>query len=109
MGRLLTQPHHAVDQRGQVVDLLLRDKRDRASAEACFRRTLSRTGLAPHTVVSDHHQLDSKAVADLVPPARHIRPGLPRAKGETTNPKGQRLFCCSQLEGCCDRRSCVSQ
>ena len=90
---------HAVDQRGQVVDILLRDKRDRASAEAFFRRTLSRTGMAPHTVVSDHHQPDSKAVAAIVPHARHIRTGLPRAKGETTKPKGQRLFFCSQIEG----------
>ena len=86
MGRLLTQPHHAVDQRGQVVDLLLRDKRDRASAEAFFRRTLSRTGIAPPTVVSDHHQPDSKAVAGIGPPARHIRTGLPRAKGEMMKP-----------------------
>jgi transposase-like protein len=42
--------------RGQVVDILLRDKRDRTSAEAFFRQALSRTGTRPHTVISDHHQ-----------------------------------------------------
>jgi hypothetical protein len=58
------------DQHRQVVDILLRDKRDRASAEAFFRRALNRTGRPPHTVVSDHHQPYTKAVASIVPRAR---------------------------------------
>ncbi len=78
--------YRAVDQHGQVIDMLLRDKRDRASAEAFFRRTLSRTGMTPHTIVSDHHQPYLKAVASIVPLARHIRTGLHRARGETTKP-----------------------
>src|SRR5712692_8253279 len=78
--------YRAVDQHGQVVDILLRDKRDRASAEAFFRRALSRTGMPPHTVVSDHHQPYTKALAATVPTARHIRTGLHRARGETTKP-----------------------
>jgi transposase-like protein len=43
--------YRAVDQHGQVVDILLRDKRDRASAIAFFRRALRRTGRSPHTVI----------------------------------------------------------
>jgi transposase-like protein len=78
--------YRAVDQHGQVVDILLRDKRDRASAEAFFRRALGRTGRPPHTVVSDYHQPYTKAVASVVPLARHIRTGLHRARGETTKP-----------------------
>lgn len=78
--------YRAIDQHRQVVDILLRDKRDRASAEAFFRRALSRTDLAPHTVVSDYHQPYSKAVASVVPHARHIRAGLHRVRGETTKP-----------------------
>ncbi len=76
----------AVDQHGQVVDILLRDKRDRASAEAFFRRALRRTGLPPHTVISDHHRPYTKALAAAVPRAHHIRTGLNRAYGETTKP-----------------------
>jgi len=76
--------YRAVDQHGQVVDILLRDQRDRASAEAFFRRAWSQTGLAPHTVVSAHHQPYTKAVASAVPLARHLRTGWPRARGETT-------------------------
>jgi transposase-like protein len=78
--------YRAVDQHGQVIDILLRDKRDRASAEAFFRRALRRTGVVPHTVVSDHHRPYLKAVATTAPTARHIRTGLHRARGETTKP-----------------------
>jgi len=48
--------YRAIDQCGQVIDVLLRDKRDRASAEAFFRRALSRTAVVPNQGVSDHHQ-----------------------------------------------------
>ena len=64
----------------------MRDKRDRASAIAFFRRALCRTGRSPHTIVSDHHRPYIKAVATTVPSARHIRTGLHRARGETTKP-----------------------
>jgi transposase-like protein len=76
----------AVDQHGQVIDILRRDKRDRASVEAFFRRALRRTGIPPHTVISDYHPPYTKALAAAVPTARHIRTGLHRAKGETTKP-----------------------
>jgi DDE domain len=76
--------YRAADHQGQAVDMLLRAKRDRARAEALFRRALSRTGITPRTVVSDHHQPYIKAVASVAPLARHIRTGLHRARGETT-------------------------
>src|SRR5262249_32712518 len=69
----------SIDQRGQVVDVLLREKRDRASAEAFFRRALSRTAVVPSQVVSDHHQPYVKAIVTTIPTACHIRTGLPRA------------------------------
>lgn len=52
--------HHLyrdVDQRGQVVDVLLRERRDLASAEAFFRRAVKKWALEPDQVVSDHHSL----------------------------------------------------
>ena len=42
--------------------------------------------MAPHPVVSDHHQPYVKAVTTTLPSACQIRTGLHRAKGETTNP-----------------------
>ena len=76
--------YRAIDENGVVVDVLLRDHRDRASAEAFFRQAIERTGVVPDAVVTDHHQPYIKAVATICPGALHIRTGLHRASGETT-------------------------
>ncbi|HKA54853.1 MAG TPA: DDE-type integrase/transposase/recombinase [Candidatus Binatia bacterium] len=78
--------YRASDQHGQGIAMLLRDKRDRASAIAFFRRALRQTGMSPHTLVSDHHRPSIKAVTTTAPAARHIRTGVHRARGETTKP-----------------------
>jgi transposase-like protein len=67
-----------------VVDVLLREHRDTASAEAFFRQAIERTGVVPHDVVTDHHQPYIKAVASACPGALHVRTGLHRACGETS-------------------------
>ena len=76
--------YRAVDQRGQVVDVLLRERRDLASAEAFFRRAVKRWVLEPDQVVSDHHQPYVKALKGVLPSATHTRTGLHRRRGETT-------------------------
>src|SRR5919108_380989 len=76
--------YRAIDEDGVVVDVLLREHRDTASAEAFFRQAIERTGVVPVVVVTDHHQPYIKAVATTCPGARHIRTGLHRARGETT-------------------------
>jgi transposase-like protein len=78
--------YRAIDEHGQVIDVLLRDKRDRASAEAFFRQALARTEIAPKAVITDHHQPYVKAVATIIPLARHVRTGLHRHRGYTTQP-----------------------
>ena len=78
--------YRAIDEHGQVLDVLFRDHRDTASAEAFFRRALGAAGTAPATVVSDHHQPYIAAVQTVLPEAKHIRTGLHRARGETTKP-----------------------
>ena len=80
--------YRAVDEHGQVIDVLLQDKRDRASAEAFFRQALARADVTPKAVITDHHQPYVKAVAAVIPFARHIRTGLPRRRGYTTQPIG---------------------
>jgi transposase-like protein len=67
-----------------VVDVLLREHRDTASARAFFRQAIERTGVIPHEVITDRHQPYVNAVATTCPGARHIRTGLHRARGETT-------------------------
>jgi len=78
--------YRAVDEHGQVVDVLLRDHRDTASAEAFFEHALGRSGQVPSAIITDHHQPYVKAIQRAVPTAVHIRSGLHRATGETTKP-----------------------
>ena len=61
----------AVDQDGEVVDVLLQERRDAASARRFFRRLLARHGGAPRAIVTD--KLGSYAVAyrELLPGAAH--------------------------------------
>jgi putative transposase len=78
--------YRAVDEHGQVIDVLLRNKRDRVSAEAFFRQALARTEVKLKAVITDHHQPYVKAVATVIPLARHVRTGLHRCRGYTTQP-----------------------
>ena len=61
----------AVDQDGEVVDVLLQERRDAAAARRFFRQLLSRLGGEPRTIVTD--RLGSYAVArrELLPAAEH--------------------------------------
>ncbi len=76
--------YRAIDEHGQVLDVLFRNQRDTDSATAFFRRALRHSGGAPTTLISDHHQPYIKAVQEVFPAATHIRTGLHRARGETT-------------------------
>jgi IS6 family transposase len=66
--------------------VLLRDKRDCTGTEAFFRQALARTAVTPKAVITDHHQPYVKAVATVIPFARHVRTGLHRRRGYTTQP-----------------------
>jgi putative transposase len=76
--------YRPIDEDGVVIDVLLREHRDTASAQAFFQQAIERTGVTPTEVVTDRHQPYSKAVAATRPGARHIRTGLHRACAETT-------------------------
>jgi len=60
-------------------------KRDWGSAEEFFR-TLACNELPPTTVITDHHQPYVKAITTVIPLARHVRTGLHRRRGYTTQP-----------------------
>jgi len=76
--------YRAIDEDGVVVDVLLRDHRDTASAQAFFRQAIERAQVIPEEVITDYHQPYVKAVATTCPGAQHVRTGLHRARGETT-------------------------
>jgi putative transposase len=59
----------AVDERGQVLDILVQQRRDAASAERFFRRVLDQVRDAPERIVTD--KLASYAVAKARIPGLH--------------------------------------
>jgi len=76
--------YRAVDQHGQVVDVLLREQRDLASAEAFFEQAIRRRGVTPLVVITDRHQPYVRALQQQAPGALHIQAGLHRIGGVTT-------------------------
>ena len=63
----------AVDQNGQVVDILVQKRRDRTAAERFFRHSMKATDTVPHTVVTDRLRSYSAALPHVLPRARHQR------------------------------------
>jgi len=76
--------YRAIDQHGQVVDVLLREQRDLASAQAFFEQAIQRRGVTPVVVITDKQQPYVRAVQQHAPTALHIRTGLHRSRGVTT-------------------------
>jgi IS6 family transposase len=61
----------AVDQHGQVIDILVCERRDGAAARALFTRAL-KTGLAPVEVTTDRAPVYPRVIDELAPGARHV-------------------------------------
>lgn len=78
--------YRAVDEAGQIVDMLLREKRDLESAKAFFAQAIKRRGVVPEEVVTDKHQAYLRAVKQHLPNATHRRTGLHRKRALTTKP-----------------------
>jgi IS6 family transposase len=78
--------YRAIDEAGQVVDVLLRAHRDRASARAFFVLATYRRRATPDEVVTDKHPAYACAVREEVPGAVHTPSGLHRASRPDTKP-----------------------
>ena len=63
--------HRAIDQYGQVIDVYIAAKRDRAAARAFFHRVISTAGAAPPEIVTDRAPVYPKLVDELAPAAWH--------------------------------------
>ena len=66
-----TYLYRAVDQHGQVIDVLLSEHRDGAAARAFFTRALT-FGSAPVEVTTDRAPVYPRVLDELTPGARHI-------------------------------------
>jgi putative transposase len=70
IGGLQQYLYRMIDETGHVVDILLREHSDTASAEAFFRQAQERTAGLPEEVVSDYHQPYIKALQHTWPDVR---------------------------------------
>ncbi len=86
VGKAWAYLYRAVDEEGQVVDVLLREKRDLESAEAFFAQAIKRRGVVPSEVVTDKHRAYLRSVRQHAPNAKHRRTGLHRQRALTTKP-----------------------
>jgi transposase, IS6 family len=66
-----TYLYRAIDQHGQVIDVLVAERRDARAARAFFARA-PRLGHAPVEVTTDRAPVYPRAVGDLVPAALHV-------------------------------------
>jgi transposase, IS6 family len=71
VGGRWTYLYRAVDQHGQVIDVLVSTRRDAAAAQGFFARAL-RFGPPPVEIVTDRAPAYPRVIDDLVPAARHI-------------------------------------
>jgi transposase-like protein len=76
--------YRAVDEDGQVIDVLLREHRDLDSAKAFLAQAIGRRGVTPTEVITDGHQAYQRAVRETAPEAVHLVTGLYRAPGHPT-------------------------
>ncbi|MEV7864323.1 IS6 family transposase [Streptomyces hirsutus] len=61
----------AVDQDGNVLDILVQTRRDKAAARRFFRRLLKRTGAVPRVVVTDKLRSYGAAHREVMPSVEH--------------------------------------
>src|SRR4051794_13615953 len=64
--------YRAIDESGQVVEVLFREHRDAEAAAAFFRSALESTGVTPHTVTTDKAAAYPPALAQVLPEVEHI-------------------------------------
>jgi transposase-like protein len=63
--------YRAIDQHGQVIDVLVSARRDTDAARRFFRRALSTLMVTPSEVVTDRAAVYPGVLAELIPSARH--------------------------------------
>jgi transposase-like protein len=66
-----TYLYRAIDQHGQVVDVLVSTRRDGAAARSFFTRALKR-GPAPSEITTDRAPVYPRVLDELTPAARHV-------------------------------------
>jgi transposase-like protein len=94
-----TYLYRAVDQHGQIIEVLVSEHRDGAAARAFFCRAL-RSAPGPVEVTTDGAPVYPRVVEELAPAARHVTEQYPT--DENVNGVASRvLLCAAFLARCC--------
>ena len=64
--------YRAIDEYGQVIEVLFREHRDTEAAAAFFRSALEKTGVIPQTVTTDKAAAYPLALAQVLPEVEHL-------------------------------------
>ncbi len=63
----------AVDQDGDVLDILVQSRRDKKAAKTFFRKLLKRLRHVPRVIITDKLKSYSAAKAEVMPSAEHLQ------------------------------------
>ncbi|WP_406349611.1 IS6 family transposase [Streptomyces sp. NBC_00144] len=80
----------AVDQDGNVLDILVQSRRDAAAARRFFRRLLTKTGGVPRVIVTDKLRSYGAAHREVMPSVEHRSHGLNIRAENSHQPTRQR-------------------
>ena len=75
----------AVDDEGEILDVLVQRKRDRKAALKLLRKLLKRQGYVPDSIVTDRLRSYSAALRDLAPADRHVTGGRSNNRAEVSH------------------------
>lgn len=62
----------AVDDEGEVLDILLQSRRNKAAATKFLRRIIKRHQMTPNVIVTDKWRASMSAAQDIMPSTRHL-------------------------------------
>src|SRR5215471_16598586 len=91
----------AVDQDGEVLDILVQSHRDKKAAKKFFRKLLKRLRYVPQMIITDQLRSYSAAKAEVLPGIEHLQQKYLNNRGEFTS--------ADQIAGACDETFQISR
>ncbi len=75
----------AVDQEGDVLDILVQSRRDRKAAKRFFRKLLKGLRYVPRVIITDKLRSYSAARGDVMPTVEHLQQGYQNNRAENSH------------------------
>jgi putative transposase len=75
----------AVDQDGDVLDILVQSRRDKKSAKKFFRKLLKGSGYVPRAIITDKLKSYSAAKAEVIPSVDHVQQKYQNNRAENSH------------------------